>query len=295
MTTKGDLIVGGTSGVISRLAATTTTGVRQVLTQLKGADTTTEWRNFDIPTLGTQYQLLRVNQAATALEYYTASALSAGTGLTGTAYNGQSAQTWSINFSVVAAANHTHTSFATLPSITAARILGRSSTAGTGIIQELTINTTAAESSMKFAGSVISAKLENETAPKLGGVLNAGTYGISNLGTLVPYMNGTVSEKDLGTSSAKFRVGYIDKLVTNEHIFLGNGTYGYYAGNQNGDAKYRYVEATEIRSTMIKLGNNKFAIRYNGGGLEICFYNDMTSVYEIVSEIQSDGNMKFMN
>lgn len=39
---------------------------------------------------------------------------------------------------------------------------------------------------------------------------------------------------------------------------------------------------------MIKLGTNKFAIRYNGGNLEFMFNNS------VVAEMTTNGNMDFM-
>ena len=157
---------------------------------------------------------------------------------------------------------------------------------GTGL-EYMSVAVTSA-SALRIDGTVLSAKLQNETSPVLGGNLNANTKSITALAHVIPSLSAGVATYDLGSGTNKWRVGYIDKLVTNEHIFLGNGTSGYYAGNQNGDAKYRYVEATEIRSTMIKLGTDKFAIRYNGGGLEF-LYNNV-----IVAEMTTDGNMIFM-
>lgn len=157
---------------------------------------------------------------------------------------------------------------------------------GTGL-EYMSVAVTSA-SALRIDGTVLSAKLQNETAPVLGGNLNANTKSVTALAHIAPSLAAGVAAYDLGSGTNKWRVGYIDKLVTNEHIWLGNGTAGYYAGNQNGDAKYRYVEATEIRSTMIKLGTDKFAIRYNGGNLEFMFNN------AVVAEMTTNGNMVFM-
>ena len=144
-------------------------------------------------------------------------------------------------------------------------------------------------SGLRYSSGLIS-KLEYESSPKMGGFLDGqGVYSIKNVAHTKPALAGTpaVPSFDLGDTTYRWRTGYINSLYTNGNIYLGGGT-TYYAGTINGDAKYRYMEATEIRSTMIKLGTNKFAIRYNGGNLEFMFNNS------VVAEMTTNGNMIFM-
>lgn len=144
-------------------------------------------------------------------------------------------------------------------------------------------------SGLRYSSGLIS-KLEYESSPKMGGFLDGqGVYSIKNVAHTKPALAGTpaVPSFDLGDTTYRWRAGYINSLYTNGNIYLGGGS-TYYAGNASGDAKFQYVEATEIRSTMIKLGTNKFAIRYNGGNLEFMFNNS------VVAEMTTNGNMVFM-
>lgn len=294
LTSKGDLVVGNDSGSMSRFAANTTS-TRRILSQ---TSSTTTWVNYDLPTImnlsyGTANQLLKVNATRTALEYFTPSNLSPGNGILGSAYNGQSAQTWSLNFLASGGVNgtsnnpsrsdHSHDSFSKLPTVSTGKLLGRSTSLSAGEIQEITINTTASESSMKFIGTTVSAKLQNESSPTLGGPLNANSNNISLSGNIVPVVDGSTSLKDLGSSSA-----YWKDIYSKGKIYLAGGT-TFYAGDINGSAYLNNISAGAVTArTYFILGSWKFELANSGNTMRLVHNNI------IRFEFYSTGDMKFI-
>ena len=293
LTSKGDLVVGNDSGSMSRFAANTTS-TRRILSQ---TSSTTSWVNYDLPTImnlsyGTANQLLKVNATRTALEYFTPSNLSPGNGILGSAYNGQSAQTWSLNFLASGGVNgtsnnpsrsdHSHDSFSKLPTVSTGKLLGRSTSLSAGEIQEITINTTASESSMKFIGTTVSAKLQNESSPTLGGPLNANSNNISLSGNIIPVVDGSTSLKDIGSSSA-----YWKDIYSKGKIYLAGGT-TFYAGDINGSAYLNNISAGAVTArTYFILGSWKFELANSGNTMRLVHNNI------IRFEFYSTGDMKF--
>ncbi len=151
---------------------------------------------------------------------------------------------------------------------------------GTGL-EYMSVAVTSA-SALRIDGTVLVAKLQNESFPTLGGPLNANSNNISLSGNIIPVVDGSTSLKDIGSSSA-----YWKDIYSKGKIYLAGGT-TFYAGDINGSAYFNNTSAGVVTArTNFVLGLWKFELADSGNTMRL-IHNNI-----IRFEFYSTGDMKF--